>query len=131
MCSFASAGHPAPFLNDREIALPGALPLGLIAGTGYKESAVHLNAGDHLALYTDGLLEARSTSGEPYGFDRVQDAVCGRIRRRKGYRSGGCVGQDDDITVVVLTRLGIGEASSARFSTPVFELPGNDERQSE
>jgi Stage II sporulation protein E (SpoIIE) len=123
-CIVASAGHPAPFLNDHEIGLPGALPLGLIAGTGYKESAVHLNAGDHLALYTDGLLEARSTSGELYGFDRVQTLFAAEPDAAKATEAAVAFGQDDDITVLVLTRLGIGEASSARFSTPVFESAG-------
>jgi hypothetical protein len=33
-------------------------------------------------------------------------------------------GQDDDITVLTLTRLALGEASSARFTTPVFDSAG-------
>jgi hypothetical protein len=123
-CTLASAGHPAPFLNDTEIALSGALPLGLIAGTTYKESAVRLNAGDHLALYTDGLLEARSGSGELYGFDRVRTLFAAQPDAAKATEAAVAFGQDDDITVLVLTRLGIGEASSARFSTPVFESAG-------
>jgi hypothetical protein len=123
-CTLASAGHPAPFLNDSEIVLPGALPLGLIAGTTYKESAVRLNAGDHLALYTDGLLEARSGSGELYGFDRVRTLFAAQPDAAKATEAAVAFGQDDDITVVVLTRLGIGQASSARFSTPVFESAG-------
>jgi Stage II sporulation protein E (SpoIIE) len=123
-CTLASAGHPAPFLNDSEIALPGALPLGLIAGTTYKESAVRLNAGDRLALYTDGLLEARSGSGELYGFDRVRTLFAAQPDATKATEAAVTFGQDDDITVLVLTRLGIGEASSARFSTPVFESAG-------
>jgi hypothetical protein len=123
-CTLASAGHPPPFLNDSEMALPGALPLGLIAGTTYKESAIRLNAGDHLALYTDGLLEARSGSGELYGFDRVRTLFAAQPDAAKATEAAVAFGQDDDITVLVLTRLGIGEASSARFSTPVFESAG-------
>ncbi len=123
-CTLASAGHPAPFLNDSEIALPGALPLGLIAGTTYKESAIRLNEGDHLALYTDGLLEARSAGGELYGFDRVRTLFAAEPDAAKATEAAVAFGQDDDITVLVLTRLGIGEASSARFSTPVFESAG-------
>ena len=30
-CAMATAGHPAPYLNQREIPLPGALPLGVVA----------------------------------------------------------------------------------------------------
>ena len=57
-CVLASAGHPAPFVNQQELALPGALPLGLLAEDAYEETTVVLQAGDHLVLYTDGLLEA-------------------------------------------------------------------------
>ena len=38
-CSVASAGHPAPYVNDRELPLPGALPLGLDPETTYQEFA--------------------------------------------------------------------------------------------
>jgi hypothetical protein len=123
-CTLASAGHPAPFLNDSEIALPGALPLGLMASTTYKESAIHLSAGDHLALYTDGLLEARSASGELYGFDRLRALFAAQPDAAKATEAAVAFGQDDDITVLTLTRLALGEASSARFTTPVFDSAG-------
>jgi phosphoserine phosphatase RsbU/P len=123
-CTLASAGHPSPFVNDNEIALPGALPLGLIPATTYQESAIHLSAGDHLALYTDGLLEARSGTGELYGFDRVRTLFASQPDAAKATEAAVAFGQDDDITVLVLTRLSMGEASSARFSTPVFESAG-------
>jgi serine phosphatase RsbU (regulator of sigma subunit) len=68
----ASAGHPSPFLNDRELSLPGALPIGVVAIACYEETAIQLSVGDHLGLYTDGLLEARNHTGELFGFDRLQ-----------------------------------------------------------
>jgi hypothetical protein len=123
-CTLASAGHPAPFLNDNEIALPGALPLGLLASTSYKESAFHLSAGDHLALYTDGLLEARSANGELYGFDRLRTLFAAQPDAAKATEAAVAFGQDDDITVLTLTRLALGEASTARFTTPVFDSAG-------
>jgi serine phosphatase RsbU (regulator of sigma subunit) len=63
-CTLAAAGHPAPFLNRQELELPGALPLGIIPTTVYQEFARQLQQGDHFALYTDGLLEARNASGD-------------------------------------------------------------------
>jgi hypothetical protein len=36
-CALASAGYPAPFLNGKEVALPGALPLGLSGTASYEE----------------------------------------------------------------------------------------------
>jgi hypothetical protein len=120
-CTLASAGHPAPFLNDNEIALPGALPLGMVAATNYKELEISLHAGDHLALYTDGLVEARSTSGEIYGFDRLKTLFASQPDAQKATEAAVEFGQDDDITVVTLTRLGLGETSTARFTAPVFD----------
>jgi len=51
VCHVASAGHPAPFLNDRELNLPGALPLGIAANTSYEEATVQLSTGDQFALH--------------------------------------------------------------------------------
>jgi len=52
-CTIASAGHPSPFLNNAELNLPGALPLGLLAASAYDEIKIGLKAGDHFTLYTD------------------------------------------------------------------------------
>ena len=59
-CTLTSAGHPAPYLNGREAAVPGALPLGIAPEASYGETHVRLQPGDCLALCTDGLLEARN-----------------------------------------------------------------------
>ncbi len=45
------------------------LPLGLIAGTSYVQTAVQLEAGDLLILYTDGINEASDQSGAQLGLD--------------------------------------------------------------
>jgi sigma-B regulation protein RsbU (phosphoserine phosphatase) len=45
------------------------LPLGLIAGTAYDQTAVDLKAGDLLVLYTDGISESWNESGEQLGLD--------------------------------------------------------------
>ena len=42
----------------------GCGPLGLFADAAYEEIILFLNLGDYVALYTDGLLEARNTAGE-------------------------------------------------------------------
>jgi Stage II sporulation protein E (SpoIIE) len=123
-CTLASAGHPAPFLNEHEISLVGALPLGIVADTTYLESTLPLGAGDHLALYTDGLLEARSASGELYGFDRLQTLFAAQPDAARATEAAVAFGQDDDITVLTLTRLGSGETSTTRFTAPVFEPAG-------
>ena len=120
-CILACAGHPAPFLNGSEIQLPGALPLGLTPAATYKESAIRLHPGDHLSLYTDGLLEARSASGELYGFDRLQNLFATQPDAAQATEAAVAFGQDDDITVLTLTRLNVGEESTALFTAPVFD----------
>lgn len=119
-CTLASAGHPAPFLNDSETALPGALPLGLVASSSYKESKIHLSAGDHLSLYTDGLLEARSATGELYGFDRLRTLFAEQPDAAKATEAAVAFGQDDDITVLTLTRLAAEEESRAQYNAPIL-----------
>jgi sigma-B regulation protein RsbU (phosphoserine phosphatase) len=47
------------------------LPLGLIAGTSYSQTAIQLAPGDLLVLYTDGVSEARDESGTQLGLARL------------------------------------------------------------
>src|SRR5215469_1883038 len=79
---FTNAGHLPPlwrrsalrqwsFLQD---ATPYAkeiedLPLGMIPGTSYRQTAVQLERGDLLLLYTDGVSEACNSRGEQLGLD--------------------------------------------------------------
>jgi hypothetical protein len=116
----ASAGHPAPFLNDHEVELPGALPLGLVSTAAYPELALELREGDHLSLYTDGLLEARSGTGELFSFARVDALFAGGADAARATETAVDFGQEDDITVLTLTRLGSGVRSTTQLSSPVF-----------
>jgi serine phosphatase RsbU (regulator of sigma subunit) len=79
---FIIAGHPAPLLlrDGRTIkTLPGptALPLGLwhMTRNGPRIDTEALHTGDKLLLYTDGVVEARTASGELFGIDRLVDFV--------------------------------------------------------
>ena len=47
------------------------LPLGLIAGTSYSQTAMQLEPGDLLLLYTDGVSEAYDESGTQLGLERL------------------------------------------------------------
>ena len=119
-CAIASAGHPFPYLNSREIVLPDALPLGIVPSISYERVAFHLGVGDRLTLYTDGLLEARSSSGDIFGFDRLRELVATKPDARGAIDAAIAFGQEDDITVLTLTRLGVGEESSTRLIAPVL-----------
>jgi Stage II sporulation protein E (SpoIIE) len=104
-CTLASAGHPAPYFNDKEIDLPGALPLGIDPAIAYEEVVMQFHPGDRCALYTDGLLEARSPSGEIFSFERLQTLFASGADAAQASKAAVAFGQDDDITVVTLTRL--------------------------
>jgi Stage II sporulation protein E (SpoIIE) len=104
-CVVASAGHLFPFVNEREMELPGALPLGIAAGIVYLDNEFQLSEGDRLALYTDGLLEARNPSGELYGFERLHLLFTNKLDAAEASDAAVSFGQDDDITVLTLTKL--------------------------
>ncbi|HXH49161.1 MAG TPA: PP2C family protein-serine/threonine phosphatase [Terriglobia bacterium] len=75
--AFTNAGHLPPLwyhasgrrweLLQEPSSPPGeiqGLPLGLIAGTGYRQSAVKIDPDDILVLYTDGITETVNQSGD-------------------------------------------------------------------
>jgi hypothetical protein len=107
-CTISTAGHPPPFLNRMELDLPGALPLGIVPDHAYEEFVHALQPGDHLALYTDGLLEARNASGELYGFDRLTILFGNQSNAELASAEAVAFGQEDDITVLTLTCVGGG-----------------------
>jgi serine phosphatase RsbU (regulator of sigma subunit) len=119
-CTMASAGHPAPYLNKEQLELPGALPLGVVANPTYKEETITLREGDHCSLYTDGLLEARSASGEIFSFARLDALFSSRPNAAEATDAAVNFGQDDDITVLTLTRLATGARSTTELTTPSF-----------
>ena len=47
------------------------VPLGLIPGTDYLQSAVRLGPGDFLVLYTDGLTESTNEPGLELGYHGI------------------------------------------------------------
>jgi hypothetical protein len=117
-CAIASAGHPAPFLNRNELEMEGSLPLGVIPGVAYSEKRMGLREGDHIAMYTDGLLEARNAKGELFSFERLNALFS--TRPGAAAASGVAVqfGQDDDITVLTVTRLAVGVKPTTRLIAP-------------
>jgi len=97
----ANAGHIAPYLGGRELPVEGGLPLGLTPGTVYAESTFRLDENKQLTLVTDGVVEARSKSGELFGFDRT--ASISNNSAKSIALSAESFGQEDDITVLTLT----------------------------
>ncbi|MFF4116093.1 PP2C family protein-serine/threonine phosphatase [Streptomyces sp. NPDC001714] len=81
--AWINAGHPPPLLIRARHVVPGALeahgelPLGL--GPGYQPSRTvrqaQLAPGDRVLIHTDGVTEARSADGRPFGEDQLVDFV--------------------------------------------------------
>ena len=85
--------------------MPGALPLGLISAITYDELRFRLQPHDHMTIYTDGLLEARNPSGELLGFERMYRLLDAKPTAAEAAEAAVNFGQDDDITVLTLTKL--------------------------
>jgi len=118
--TMANAGHLSPYLNGREFPLEGSLPLGLTGNPDYGEVTLHLQPGDELSLYTDGVLEAMSPSGELFGFERMNALFAGRPTAHEAMKAAIDFGQEDDITVLTITRLAAGVESTTTLTAPIL-----------
>jgi hypothetical protein len=115
--TIANAGHLSPFRDGEELPLSGALPLGLSAEAAYEELLFRLQEGETLTLYTDGIVEARSATGELYGFERVQKLAQESKSAEQFVEAACAFGQEDDITVLSIRRLAAAEEpAKARVS---------------
>ena len=103
--TMANAGHCQPYLDGHEVALPNGLPLGLVEGAEYEELAVDVSHGQQLTLLSDGVVEARNHHGELYGFDRLNKLMKGKPSAEHVADTAVTFGQDDDITVLTVTRV--------------------------
>jgi sigma-B regulation protein RsbU (phosphoserine phosphatase) len=102
--------HGTPFAVDIE-----GLPLGLIPGTTYSQTAVRLSTNDMLVLYTDGISETMNSSGSELGHRGLLDLARGLhlgspAQVSQGLMSGteafrGDGPRRDDETLVVLQRV--------------------------
>lgn len=72
-----NAGHPLPLLvrahtaSEARLADP-ALPFGL-EGTPPSPARLQLEPGDVILFYSDGVVDALSSAGEPFGLSRLVD----------------------------------------------------------
>ena len=61
--TLVNAGHLPPYLNGKELAVEGALPLGAVAGMQFPALHFKLATGDSMMLMTDGVAEAQDAAG--------------------------------------------------------------------
>jgi sigma-B regulation protein RsbU (phosphoserine phosphatase) len=114
---YASAGHPDGYVFNADGEVRDVLPstgtlLGCFADAAFHTSPrIPLQSGDIVLMMTDGVLEARSPDGKPFGSERTQEvvrsyrdasamdmaeAVCNAV-----IEFGQFAPQNDDMTVVV------------------------------
>ncbi len=77
--SFLNAGHNPPLIvhaaGTVEQLAAGGLPLGIRPNAEYREGRTQLQLGDVLVIYSDGVTEAASPSGEEFGPTRLYEVV--------------------------------------------------------
>ena len=82
----ANAGLPDPYLvrngKVETWSVPGPrFPLGVRATIEYESSTVSLGPGDFALFVTDGLPEATTPGGDPFGYEALAQAVAAAARR--------------------------------------------------
>jgi sigma-B regulation protein RsbU (phosphoserine phosphatase) len=117
---FISAGHNTAYLFRKasekiEWLVPDAYFLGMFDFASYQSRALHLDQGDILVVYSDGLTDAESPQGDVFGEKRLleiiqQEAPSGSraveqtcLKAIESFTEG--MAQVDDITFVVVEKL--------------------------
>lgn len=103
----ANAGHVPPYLNGQPLAMEGALPLGFSADA--QPSVMHftLQPDDRLVLTSDGIVEAMNPQGQLFGFERMAALLGGSVSAAGIADAAQAFGQEDDISVITLTRTAV------------------------
>jgi sigma-B regulation protein RsbU (phosphoserine phosphatase) len=116
--AIALAGHPLPIIlnagGDIEYLKPGGLPVGMFPDAGYESQIVHINPGDRLILYSDGVTECQNPHGELFGDEQMQAVTAAATRAPSAGLTAtlsdslrawrGRSEFEDDISVLVLER---------------------------
>ncbi len=117
---FANAGHNFPIVlraaGGWRYLEEGGIPLGIMPGWEYGETAMSLAPGDSLLMYTDGITDARNLEGEDFGEERLirlaerlsrelsADEIVQAVADEVSQFTAGA-DQADDITLVALKAL--------------------------
>lgn len=124
---FANAGHNLPYVRNSdgviELRATG-MPLGLMPDMSYDDRVYRMEPEDVMVLTSDGITEAHNPEGEMYGFGRLMGRVAKKAEH--GDMVAAVVGdledwtgdeaeQEDDITLVVVTRTASAEDSASAF----------------
>ena len=115
---YANAGHNVPYVTTEEGVTElraRGMPLGLMEGMNYEEKATTLKPGETILLHSDGVAEAHNAEREMFGFPRLMSMmetpstggkVIDDVLTELDRFTGPDAEQEDDITLVALTRSG-------------------------
>lgn len=119
--TYSNGGHNPPFVigksGVRRLETGGPV-IGLLEFAPFTQESLQLDPGDVVVIFSDGVSEAMSHTGEEFGDDRllavsqegiadsVHDLVERIVAAVRGFTKGAP--QSDDITVMVLRYLGAG-----------------------
>jgi serine phosphatase RsbU (regulator of sigma subunit) len=118
--TYCNAGHNPPLIvrksGEVEEITGGGPVLGILRSIEYHEQRVHLDEGDTLVIYSDGVTEAADVQGEEFDTPRLGETVAryrtqgagqilNEVNRAVAEFTAGAP-QSDDITLIVARRLG-------------------------
>jgi sigma-B regulation protein RsbU (phosphoserine phosphatase) len=123
---FSNAGHNPPILlradGRYEYLEEGGVAFGVLPDARYEERPLAVRPGDLLVMYTDGITETESPSGEQFGTRKLEQ-VMGTLGQRSASeivqgimaevtRWAGERGVSDDLTLIVVKALPESETPS-------------------
>ncbi len=116
---YSNGGHNSPFIirangQIEEFPVSQNLLVGIVEDATYQKAQAHLEVGDALVLYTDGVNEALNNKKEEYGEERMmkllsslsggtcQEIIEGQLADVRKF--AGEAPQSDDITLMAIKR---------------------------
>ena len=111
--TLANAGHIAPYLNGEQLTTEGALPLGIMEIAEFSVMHFQLKDDDKLVLMSDGIAEATDAEGTLFGFERVHELLRNATTAAELASAAQRFGQEDDISVIFVTRTSVLEPATA------------------
>jgi serine phosphatase RsbU (regulator of sigma subunit) len=117
--TYCNAGHNPPFLysangESMKTLTRTAIPIGVLDDALWEQGTVHMQPGDLLVMYTDGVTEAENSFAAFFGEERLQAVTLANFGRSVDIIESkvvtavldfvGDAPQFDDITLMLLTR---------------------------
>jgi len=114
----SNGGHNYPVIVRSDGTIEdinqSAMLIGMFDGAKFANATVTLNAGDFLAIFSDGIEEAFNAAGEEFGIDRLKEQLL-RVKDKNArtiYETAiqavaefrGKAEQSDDLTLMIIKR---------------------------